>query len=130
MQKINLQKIIDEHKLDKNDLANKLFPFNKFPDRALNNVLKGKTLLNSNQISALSLYTGLPIEQLYENTQWKHRIIKSQHVLESGEYKAILHLDGNKVDVYAKGTLLKEEILTNNLTTMKELINKIEQIIR
>lgn len=70
MQTIQIQKIIDLQGLDTRFLAMKLFPSHKFPAQALDRVIKGEGLLNSEQVLTLSEITNLPIGFLYASGEW------------------------------------------------------------
>ena len=65
MQTINLRKIIADNDLDSSVIAKHLFPTHKHARLALGRVVKGIGKLDSDQISRLSLLTGLTVEQMY-----------------------------------------------------------------
>ena len=63
--KINVKKIFNDHRLDVETSARKLFPRNNYPAKALSRVFKNQSLLNSKQLVVLSELTGLTVDQLY-----------------------------------------------------------------
>ena len=70
MNKIDLQQLIEIYNLDKKEIAETLFPGAKYPTLALNRIISGEALLDSDQVSKLALFIGVPIEKLYSGTKW------------------------------------------------------------
>ncbi len=90
MKKIDLKKIIKVKNLNKKEVAAELFPANKFALLALDRVLAEKGVLDADQISRFSLYSGIPIAELYSGADWSSTIKNGTHVLLKGDYRAEL----------------------------------------
>jgi len=65
MKKIDLKEVIEATGVDSLDLARVLFPSNKYPQVALERVMRGESELNATQIYNLSDHTGLEINDLF-----------------------------------------------------------------
>jgi hypothetical protein len=130
MRTIDLNKIIEKRELDPNDVAQQLFPRNKYPMLALNRVLAGKAVLDANQISKLALISGLSIDQLYSGNGWKMRSRAGIYYLQNGEYKAELNTDTWVTKIFHKDSIFHESIVTSGATPVSEYIDKLNLIIK
>jgi len=70
MRTIQLQKIITLQGLDPQALARELFPNHSYPVQAMDRVIKGLGLLNSDQVLKLSEITNIPVGFLYASGEW------------------------------------------------------------
>lgn len=131
MKTINLEKIITDHALDVREVGKELFPSAKYPKLALDRILKGEAFLDTNQVSKLSLITGIPIEVLFSGGEWKTQGSENKITFTSEDYKAELDTLTWVTKVYYKGSLFHEEIISQKhielseyLETLRNLINK------
>lgn len=129
MKTIDLNKIISEQKLDPKEVAQQLFPGNKYPKLALNRVLSGEAVLNANQISKLALLTGLSIDQLYSENGWKSTSKAGIIEFQNGDYKAELNTETWVTKIFHKGSLFHESIITPGATPISKYLNELNSII-
>ncbi len=126
MKKIDLEKIIQGKKLDPKEVAQELFPTHKHPKLALDRVLSGDGVLNADQISRFSLFTGLPISELYSGANWTSKTEGHTHVLVSGDYTAKLDTKTWTTKVFHKGSLFHDFIIHSSSITLSEYIGRLD----
>lgn len=129
MKTITLDKIIEKKKLDKKDLAQRLFPGNKYASLSLNRVIKGDGFLDSNQISLLSELTNIPINELYENNDWSFESTNGVIVLTSKDYRAELNIKSNLTKVFKNGSIFHESIIHSGSVPLSEYLDKLAEVI-
>lgn len=129
MKTIDLNGIISKQELDPKEVAQQLFPGNKYPKLALNRVLAGEAVLDANQISKLSLMTGLSIDQLYSENGWKSTSKAGIIAFQNGEYKAELSTETWVTKIFHNGSLFHESIITPGATPVSEYLNELNSII-
>lgn len=129
MKKIDLGKIIEVRGLDNTEVASLLFPKNKHSKMALKRVIAGEGVLDADQISRFSMYTGIPISELYEGAGWHSTIEGHTHILVSGDYTAKLNTQTWTTQLYHNDSLFHEEVLTDPSITLAEYIRTLEQLI-
>ena len=129
MKTINLKKIIEVKNLDKKEVAAELFPTNKFATLALDRVLDGKSVLDANQISRFSLYSGIPIAELYSGADWSSTIKGGTHVLLKGAYRAELDSKTWTTKLFHKDSLFHEFILHKPSISLAEYIETLNSVI-
>ncbi len=131
MKTIDLNLLITDRQLEKKEIAILLFPQNAHPEQALRRVLEGVSLLNSDQISRLSLAAKIPINYLFTGKGWKGTSRGSVHVLSSGRYTAEVDMDMARIVIFDKETLFHSENLISRNIPLSELIEGINnQILR
>lgn len=126
MKKIDLKKIIQAKKLDPKEVAQELFPTHKHPKLALDRVLAGGGVLDADQISRFSLFTGLPISELYSGAGWKSTIEGHTHVLVSGDYTAKLDTKTWTTKIFHRDSLFHDFIIHSPSITLSEYINRLD----
>jgi len=129
MKTIDLAGIIEKQNLDINEIARQLFPENKFPRLALNRVMKKGSVLDANQISKLSLITGIPISELYDERGWKSRYKKDLHILTCGDFRAELDTTTWITKLFHNDSLFHEEILHSGAIMLNEYIKLLDKLI-
>lgn len=125
MKTIDLNRLIEDRQLIKKDLAVLLFPQNAHPEQALRRVLEGVSLLNSDQISRLSLAANIPINYLFTGKGWKGVSQGSIHVLTSGRFRAEVDMDMGRIVLFDKETLFHSENLISRNIPLSELVTGI-----
>lgn len=123
MKTIDVKKIIEDMGCDKKTMAKQLFPGNKFPVLALDRVLQDKAVLDANQISRLSSFSGVPIGKLFD--EWEITQRKGVHTLKNGNYHAEVDFSEMVIRMYHNASLFHEEILFDSKLTLSELIDTI-----
>ena len=121
MKTINLKKIVEASDLSKKEIANHLFPDNKFPVLALDRVARNDAVLDANQISRLSAVTGISIGDLFG--EWKMESKTGFHKLSSGEYQAEIDSAKMILHIFHNKSLFHEEVIYDDKVTISELIN-------
>ena len=111
MQNVKLAETMQRYHLDKKTTAKGLFPDNKFPVEALDRVLKGKGLLNSEQISRLALMSGASIASLFSGDDWLMSFTKPRYSFLSGVFTAYFFPETRTVKIFDKTSLFHEEVL-------------------
>jgi len=105
MKDIDLKKIIEVKGYGKREIAELLFPQNSIPVRALDRVLNKVSHLDARQISRFSLYSGIPICELFSGGSWKSSNQDGTHVLETVGYRAEINPDSLAVKIFKKDSL-------------------------
>lgn len=120
MQTIDLEKIIEESDLTKKEIAQQLFPDNKYPTLALNRIISGEAVLNADQISKLSMLSGISIDQLFGG--WKTTKHKQTYIFTNGDYRAELYTETWRLKLFHNQSLFHEEIIFPPSITVKDLL--------
>lgn len=130
MRTIDVKEIIETRGLDTKEVARQLFPKNKFPDLALNRVIKCKNVLDADQISKLALMSGLTISELFSGETWKSGPNKEDCLtFVNGEYYAELDTTKWVTRVFHNETLFHEEVITPGALPVREYLNQLDIII-
>jgi hypothetical protein len=129
MKTINLKEIIEKQNLDTKEVAEQLFPNNKYPKLALDRVLSGKAFLDTNQMSKLSMLTGIPIEKLYSGSEWKPSNQKGIHKFTNGEYVAELDTKTWITKIYKNDSLFHEAIISDGSIALSVYLSELTSII-
>lgn len=129
MKTIDLSGIISKQKLDPKEVAKQLFPENKYPKLALNRVLAGEAVLDANQISKLALLTGLSMDQLYSENDWKATSKAGIITFQNGGYKAELNTETWVTKIFQNDSLFHESIITSKTIPVSEYLNELNSII-
>jgi hypothetical protein len=130
MHTLDLNRIIPENNLEVKKVAEELFPKNKYPKLALDRVLKGEAFLDTNQLSLLSLMTGVPIHFLYSNGSWEMSTKKKGMItFQTQDYKAELDLENWVTKIYHKNSLFHEALLHKEAIPLSEYLEQINNLI-
>lgn len=132
MKKIDLQIIIDTHGLDKKNLAEKLFPNNKYPKHALDRVIEGYSNLDSDQLIILASEIGSTVDELYSTESgWTSIASKGLITFKKGNYQAVYNPSTQLTHIYKDGVLIKENavIITDKNASLDTFVNKLNSII-
>jgi hypothetical protein len=111
MQTINLDRIIKSKNLDKKELAQKLFPDNKYAALALNRVIRGDGFLDSKQISLLSELVSIPIGELFTGSGWDLKSSRDTLIITSDKFRAELDRNTWVTKVYENRSLFHESLI-------------------
>lgn len=129
MRTINVKEIIETRGLDTKEVARQLFPKNKYPDLALNRVIKGKNVLDADQISKLALMAGLQLSELFSGENWKSVARKDVHVFTNGEFRAELDSETWITKIFHKDSMFHESIIHSGSTPVSEYLSQLDLII-
>lgn len=126
---IDIGKLIKDKNLSKKEIAFQLFPDIKYPRLALNRVIKGEGLLNSDQISKLALLTGISIPDLFSQKDWKTEVNSKVYQFSSGEFIAKLDTETWITKVFHKKSLFHESVIHKKTISISEYIKELNLII-
>ena len=129
MKTIDLDRIIKTKKLNKKELAQRLFPGNKYAPLALNRVIKGDGFLDSNQIVLLSELTGIKIGNLYSGNEWDLKKDKGLTVFTSGNFRAELDTKTWVTKVFDNDSLFHESVIHSGSTPLSAYLTQLTQIV-
>lgn len=131
MQKLELQKIIERYELDVHEIAKKLYPLAKYPKLAIDRVLSGEALLNSEQVSLLANIVGVPINFLYSGGGWTWNGTAKESLLSfsTEEYNAELNTDTWVTKIYHKGSLFHDAIIHGGSVPLSEYLAILSNLI-
>ena len=118
---VNLEALIEDSGLSRQEIACRLFPNNKYPEAALTRVLKGESFLDSLQIIKLSEMLDMSVSEIFHRT-WEGKMENGLHILTRGDYKAILHVDKKQTRLFHKDTLMFETILHSTSIPLSEYL--------
>lgn len=126
-QEFNINKVIEHYKLDVNEVAEALFPNVRYKKLALDRVLKGEAVINTEQLQALAKIAGVLTSDLFNIDSWKGSTEDSCLTFLKGEYKAKLNYNGAWLSLYKNNELIKQEMFTPNMT-LNEFIRHITEL--
>lgn len=129
MRTIKVKEIIETRGLDIKEVARQLFPKNKYPDLALNRVIKGKNVLDADQISKLALMAGIQLSELFSGEAWKGSSRKGVHIFTNGDFRAELDSESWVTKVFHKDSMFHESIIHSGATPLSEYLNQLDLII-
>ena len=109
MIKIDLRKIVEQMDMSKKDIALQLFPVNKFPVLALNRVMSGDAVLDADQISKLSMLSGLSPNEMYSS--WSMKSKDGILIFTHDNYRAELNMNDWNTKLFYRDTLYHDFIL-------------------
>lgn len=126
---INLRELIEQRGLKTREVAEFLYPDNKFPRVALQRVLNGKALLNSEQVSRLAAWLGISTDSLYKGG-WSSEFEGETCILTNGNYRAELSIRTGETKVFHLGALFHEIILHDPAISLSQYVELLNAIIK
>lgn len=126
---INLRELIEQRGLKTREVAEFLYPDNKFPRVALQRVLDGKALLNSEQVSRLATWLGISTDGLYKGG-WSSEFEGETCILTNGNYRAELSIRTGETKVFHLGALFHEIILHDPAISLSQYVELLNAIIK
>lgn len=128
-----LSSVIEKHNLDTKKVAAELFPENKYPMIALSRVINGEALLNTEQVSKLSFLTGIPINELFEQGNWKNLPRKASDnslAFENEDYRAELDRDTWITKIFHKNSIFHEAVIVDaNTMPLSQYFTELDNLI-
>lgn len=132
MERINLQKLIEEKGLDFKELSELLFPDNSHPLRALERHIKLNLELTESQILRLASLTGLSVCQLFSGEEWERAFIEEEDkwVFKNKSIRAEFYPTTGLVRFYDSSTKFYEAIITEKKNIlMSEFIGFLKETV-
>lgn len=126
---INLGELIKQRGLRTQAVAEFLYPDNKYPRVALQRVLDGKALLNSEQVSRLAAWLGISTDSLYKGG-WSSEFEGETCILTNGNYRAELSIRTGETKVFHLGALFHEIILHDPAISLSQYVELLNAIIK
>ena len=127
MKTVNIKKLIKNE--DTDQIAKLLFPNNRYPGLALGRVLKGKSELNTIQVSRLASVLGLEIHELFSVDSWTAERKFNFHIFKRDGYTAKLNTCSWLTSIYKDDSLFHESVLSKKTVPLSEYISEINLII-
>lgn len=116
MQNIDLKKILKTANVKASFVGPHLFPGHKDPGGAVRRVMRGESLLNSEQVAKLSELLNVPIGMLFEDASWYMSAPPGRkHVVNFRAYNYFAELDTKtmKTTLSKNGLLFFEKVITH-----------------
>lgn len=126
---INLRELIEQRGLKTREVAEFLYPGNKYPRASLQRVLDGEALLNSEQVSRLAAWLGISVDSLYKGG-WSSEFKGETCILTNGNYRAELSIRTGETKVFHLGALFHEIILHDPAIPLSRYIELLNAIIK
>lgn len=126
---INLRELIEQRGLKTREVAEFLYPDNKYPRVALQRVLDGKALLNSEQVFRLAAWLGISTDSLYKGG-WSSEFKGETCILTNGNYRAELSIRTGETKVFHLGALFHEIILHDSAISLSQYVELLNAIIK
>lgn len=121
---IDIKALVKDTDKTLDDVANALYPTNRFPLKALKRVIDKKTQLKDYQIVRLAELFNVSIDDLFKNNTWKVSP-KDPFTFTKLDYTAKLETSENIyiIRMYDKDQTLLETLYTHPKTTLSEFIH-------
>ena len=126
---IDVKKIIEHYSLDKDKVAEALFPNIRYKKVALDRILNGQAVIDANQINALSDMIGVLPQELYMINNWRGEFEDKSIVLKQNDYTAKLNHNGAFLSLYKNNDLVYQEINASNISLI-DLITYLDNLIK
>lgn len=125
---INLKELIEQRGLKTREVAEFLFPGNKFPRVSIQRVFDGKARLNSEQVSRLAAWLGVSVDSLYKGG-WNSEFKGETCILTNGNYRAELSVETGETKLFHLGSLFHEIILHDPAIPLSQYIDLLNALI-
>lgn len=126
---INLKELIEQRSLKTREVAEFLFPGNKFPRVSIQRVFDGKAQLNSEQVSRLAAWLGVSVDSLYKGG-WNSEFKGETCILTNGNYRAELSVETGETKLFHLGSLFHEIVLHDPAIPLSQYIDLLNAIIK
>ena len=126
---INLKELIEQRGLKTLEVAEFLFPGNKFPRVSIQRVFDGKARLNSEQVSRLAAWLGVSIDSLYKGG-WNSEFKGETCILTNGNYRAELSVETGETKLFHLGSLFHEIVLHDPAIPLSQYIDLLNALIK
>lgn len=126
---INLKELIEQRGLKTLEVAEFLFPGNKFPRVSIQRVFDGKARLNSEQVSRLAAWLGVSVDSLYKGG-WNSEFKGETCILTNGNYRAELSVETGETKLFHLGSLFHEIVLHDPAIPLSQYIDLLNAIIK
>lgn len=126
---INLKELIEQRGLKTLEVAEFLFPGNKFPRVSIQRVFDGKARLNSEQVSRLAAWLGVSVDSLYKGG-WNSEFKGETCILTNGNYRAELSVETGETKLFHLGSLFHEIVLHDPAIPLSQYIDLLNALIK
>ena len=126
MQKLDLEQIIEDYGLDREELAKRLFPTNIQYTRALSDLSKRVRGLRLDQLYVIADAAGVTPQELFQHTKWKALVSKDCFTFQRKNYRATLDKTTWEVKITHDGSLLVEYAMVNKLIPLSEFLDGVD----
>lgn len=130
MTKFSLAKVVKNHVLDEEKLADALFPTAKYPVLAYKRVLAGKSDLSVSQLEILADFIGCSVPELYNYNGWIADDEPDEKlVYTKGLYTAKVNRKGAFISLYKEDKLLVNAVSNTGLMTLDLFFSYLDELI-
>lgn len=126
---LNLKKILDAKGVNKSEIDVLLFPNVKYPDRALARILEGEAELSASQISILSDFLGMSIDEMFEPDRFRwENTLDGKHIFIYGDtFRVEVSLDTWQTIIYFRDEIIKRDNTFTGDTTLSAFFEKVRE---
>lgn len=129
MKRIDIKQIIKENLLNTRDVAEHLFPNNKYPVLALNRVSSGKSCLNVDQLSKLASLIDSDVTELFSDA-WKSNCSQGSIIrFEKDDFMAELNTATNVTKLFHKESVFHESLIHKGSIPLSEYLSALDSLI-
>ena len=128
MKQFDINGVIKDFNLDKDEIAKVLFPDAKYPKLAFNRIVKGEASLSVEQLEILASHLGIMPASLLTMNSWRDATEDGFLTFEKGPFKVKLNYNGAFLSVY-KDNKLVEQMITGASMSIDKFIELIDDLI-
>lgn len=128
MKQFDINSIVKDFNLDKDEIAKVLFPDAKYPKLAFNRIVKGEASLSVEQLEILASHLGIMPASLLTMNSWRDATEDGFLTFEKGLFKVKLNYNGAFLSVY-KDNKLVEQMITGASMSIDKFIELIDDLI-
>lgn len=128
MKQFDINNIVKDFNLDKDEIAKVLFPDAKYPKLAFNRIVKGEASLSVEQLEILASHLGIMPASLLTMNSWRDATEEGFLAFEKGLFKVKLNYNGAFLSVY-KDNKLVEQMITGASMSIDKFIELIDDLI-
>ena len=129
MKQFNINSIVEQYKLNTEDLAKVLFPAIKYPGLAFARIQKGEAALDTEQLRRLADFIGVPISELFTENGWNGAVKEGVLTFIKGPYEVRLNYAGTFATLYKDGVAFDKILINTTVITLEEFITILNKYI-
>lgn len=132
MEILNINKVIDQYKVDEAELAHIAFPGLRYPEPAFKRILSGSSSLSAEQISAIAGYLQIPVSDLFtvQNTDWHATSKNKQTTFYRGDYRVVISRDKFEIVLYKGQDEVDRAVGAFGIMTIQDFLAVVDEQIK
>lgn len=126
---VNLKSFIEAHDLDPNETARELFPGNAYPVMAMKRILQGHALLDTDQVSRLAAFAGVPVSKVFNNgwsVSTEGTPDTPKYILETEDWRAEIDRTTWMTTLFHKGSPVQTKMISSPTVKLSELVSALD----